>query len=78
MCWNCGSLGLPGGIEQTDAVARDDGDFVIIEKQNRARVRQHCRNIGSDKSFAIDAADDERSAFAHRDNLLRIVRRHAR
>ncbi len=68
-------FGLAGGIEQTNAVARHNGDFVIVQQVNGTRVRQQCRNIGRHESFTVDAADDERRSFAHRDNLLRIVHR---
>ena len=65
--------GFPGGIEQADPAARNHGNFMFVEKKNRSRVRQHGRNIRCDESLAIDAAHNERRAFADRDDLFGIV-----
>ena len=67
------SRGLPVSVEQVNTVARNHRNFMLIKKENRSRVGQHCRNIRRDESFAFDAADDQRRAFPHRNNLLGIV-----
>ena len=34
-----------GSIQEANAVARNDGDFMVVEKQNRSRIWKHCGNI---------------------------------
>src|SRR5262245_52099577 len=46
---------------------------MFIEEKDRTRVREHSRNIGGNKAFAVNTAYDDRSALANRDNFLRIV-----
>ena len=55
---------VTGRIEQANAVTRNHGDFMVVEKQNRSRVRQHRRDIGSDEALSLDGTHDERIAFA--------------
>src|SRR5262247_64978 len=49
---------LTGVIEQTNAVARNDCDFMIVEEEDRSRVGKHGRNVGRNKAFAVDGAND--------------------
>ena len=49
---------LTGSIEQTDAVALNNGDFMIVEEQDRSSVGKHRRNIRRNKSFTIDGPDN--------------------
>src|SRR5262245_40746423 len=65
-------------IEQTNAVACDDCDFMIVEEEDRSCVGKHRRNVGRNKAFAIDGANDQRIPFPHSNDLLRIIRTHAR
>ncbi len=46
---------------------------MLIEEEDGSRVRQHGRNIRCDESLVFDAAHNERSAFAYRDELFGIV-----
>ena len=64
---------ISGRVEQAYAIARNDGDLMIVEKQYGARVGKHCRHIGRDEPFAVHRPYDERVAFANGDELLWIV-----
>src|SRR5262245_13911893 len=63
-------------IEQANAVACNDGNFMIVEEKDRSCVGKHGWNVGRDKAFAIDGADDQRIPFPYRNDLLRVIRRH--
>src|SRR5256885_340147 len=50
---------------------------MIVKKQDGSRVGKHRWNIRGHKTFALDGADDQWIAFAHSDDLLGIISRHA-
>ena len=62
-----------GGIKETNAVAGDDGNFVLVQKENRPCVWKDSGNIRRDKTLTIRASHDDRGALPDGNNLLRIV-----
>ena len=63
-------------IEKDQAIAADDGNLAVFQKDDISCVRQDRRDVGCDEKLPVANAHHDRRAFPYRDNLARIVGRH--
>ena len=66
-------LGSPAGVEQLDAVGRDDDDLVVLDELDLARVLEEGGDAGGDELLAVAAADDQRALLAGADQQVGLV-----
>ena len=63
-------------VRYPDAVFFNYGDFTVVHDVGTARIRNNCRDIGSDEVFAFAQTDYERIVFFRADERIRIILAH--
>ena len=65
-------------VHHAVAVGREHAEVTVVQVDDLARVREDRRGVGGEEVLAVADADEERTALARGDDLLRVTARHHR